>query len=711
MKEMPLKEPRNLKQIHELALKRFERIMNRESDQRNQAVRDREFLYRTDGMWESDVVNARKNRPRYTVDRISPARDQFVGDQRQTNIGIDIISYGSANDDKNNDDEQNAENMAGLIREIEQRSKARHIYSNGYLEQIEGGIGGWRVMTKRTDNDIFKLDIVLKPIYSAASTLFFDINAQEYSKSDAKYAFVTTDILIDDFREMYPNASVTNFEDSFYRTGMRQRWVSESSMDTIKIAEYWVKEPVKRRLGLLSDGRVIDLDEEMEALDELLMRGITVVEEREVESHNVVSYIMNGAEIVKGPQKWPGKFIPLVPVYGKTAVIEGKTYVHGIVRKAKDPQRIYNYATSANVEAVALSPKDPIWLTPKQQEGLEEDYKNFLVTSSPFMRFNVDPENPGPPTRTGAPSVQTALIQQITQAATDLHATTGVEPASLGNSPELRSGKAIERQQAMGDRGGYVYTNNLAWSIEYTGEILADLIPRVYTGERISRVLRADGSTEKITLNETVTNQDGSQIIINDLSQTRYGVKASVGPAYATRRRESAEQLMQLAANSPEFARISMDLIARSIDMIDGNVLHKRIRRLMLTDGLLSASEATDEEREELGLDNQQTNPQQQAMLDNILLQNTKLQADIENKDADTQSKLVKSQRETIEALSEMIEALKKQAEMGVPMTAEQRDNFVKQNDIVSAGQNVIAPGPNSEQAADIAAMLTDRTE
>lgn len=718
-KDKAIPEPKENEIVHALAIKRFGRIMDLEKEERNHAINDRRFLNKYDGQWEDLAIKGRENRPRYTIDRISPAKDQIVGDQRQGNIGVNIFPYGSQVEQTDKNDEERADIFDGLIREIQDRSKARCIYDSAFDEMVEGGYGGWRVLTRFNDDDAFKQDIFVEPIYSAESTLFFDPDAKHYDKRDARFAFLVEDILIDDFKIRYPEASATDFADSLNRQGARRHWIREDNNEVVRIAEYWVKMPIKKTIALLSDGRTIDMEKEKDVLDELqtdtvqpdgiLVPGVKIIQEREVESHEVVSYLMNGLEVIKGPQRWIGKHIPLIPVFGKMAHVEGKVYVRGIVRKSIDAQRIYNYATSANVEAVALAPKDPYWVTPTQMEGLNEDYKRFLVSQSPFMRFNPDPENPGPPKRTGGPAVQTAFLQQIQQSATDLHATTGIEPASLGNSPELRSGKAIERQQAMGDRGSFIYIDNLDKSIEYTGEILVDLIPKIYDNDRIIRILKIDGTTQSVRINQKIIDvQSGKEKIVNDLSQGRYGVKKSSGPSHATRRRESAEQLIQLATGSPVFERLAMDLIARDLDILENDVLHKRIRRMMLMDGIIPLEDATDEEREELGLDKpREPDPEQQALLDNVLLQNTKLEADIENKDADTQSKLVKSQQSTIEALSEMIDALKSQIEAGFPPSPQQQDNLVKQNDLVAESQQTTSPGPNTDQEQEIVQNLT----
>ena len=43
----------------------------------------------------------------------------------------------------------------------------------------------------------------------------------------------------------------------------------------VRVAEYWIKTPVTKKIAKMSDGRTIDLDEDGAALDELASQGVT----------------------------------------------------------------------------------------------------------------------------------------------------------------------------------------------------------------------------------------------------------------------------------------------------------------------------------------------------------------------------------------------------------------------------------------------------
>tara|TARA_R110000868_G_C10972546_1_gene770349 strand:- start:10716 stop:12824 length:2109 start_codon:yes stop_codon:yes gene_type:complete len=649
--ELDVNEEQKLEEIHKQAIKRFGVIQDAEREERQLMIEDQLFVHAPDGQWSEDAIEKRKNRPRFTINRIASAIDQLTGDQRQNRTDIKVIPVAGGADKKK------ADIFNGIIRNIESRSKASNAYDNGFDEQVSGGFGGWRVVTEFNTDDSFDQDVLIKPIESAASSLWFDLSAKEYDRSDGMFAFLTTKMSKEEYEEKYEDEPAIDFNKETFGKYYKD-WFDG---DNVTLAEYWVKEPYIKTIALLSDGRVICKDEEVDVLDELQESGVTIVNERAIEAYRVKSYIMNGSKILKGPMDWAGKHIPLVPVYGKKVTIENRTFVRGLVRFAKDPSRVYNYATSAAIEAAALSPKDPVWLTAAQAKGHERQLANFNNNNTPFMFYNADPQAAGVPQRTGAPSVQTALLQQIQQAATDIHSTTGIEPASLGNSPELKSGKAIVAQQTMGDRGSFIYTDNLAKSIEFTGEILVDLIPKIYDSTRIVRVLGLDGSSESVEINQLAIDefnqpimdrQTGKQVIVNDLTVGKYDVTIETGPSYSTQRQESAQQLIDLANGNPVFGQVAIDLISKNLNILEGDELTKRVRRMMIKDGIV---DPTDDEVEELGLNQpQQPDPAAQALTDNVNLQTEKLISDIQIQEVEQQRKNEETQAKIMEGMAKM---------------------------------------------------------
>tara|TARA_R110000737_G_scaffold85802_2_gene118280 strand:- start:950 stop:3112 length:2163 start_codon:yes stop_codon:yes gene_type:complete len=679
-------------ELHALAVTRFERVETKERDQRRLAVEDIKFAQTEDGQWEDGAKAKRKGRPRFTINRVAGAIDQLIGDQRQnrTDIKIRPVSGGA--------DEDIAKVFTGLIRNIESASKASNAYDCAFDEVVNGGFGGWRVTTEFNDDDAFEQDIKIKPLNTATTSLWFDDAAKEYDKRDAGFAFVTVDMPIEEHKKRFPKSPMSGWSQIDFNSSSCQNWHGNN---TIKVAEYWVKTPVIKELALLSDGRVIDAEEEVSVLDELSAQGITVKRTRKVKSHKVEMYLMDGSTILEGPKQWAGKFIPLIPMYGRQSHIEGQTYTRGLVRFAKDASRIYNYEISSVIETSALTPKDPLWYTPAMAKGHEAKYRNFTTQNSPFMPYNSDPKAPGPPVRGGAPAVQQGSMTIIQNASMDIYHVTGMQPPSIGANPELKSGKAIQAQERLGDRGQFIFTDNLVKSQEYCAEILIDLIPRIYDTERQVRIMALDGESENVFINQAVRDeQTGENVLVNDLSTGKYDVSAESGPAFATQRQESAQQILDLIATSPMFENLAMDLVAKDLPILESKELTKRVRKMQIQQGII---DPTDEEREELGLDQpQQPDPQQLAVTTNIEMQTAEIQSKIENNDAKTAETMVKAQGEAVDAYKVLLETYKEQVALGIPLSNADRALIIKQRDIVAGSQQTLDEGPNSEQAASL---------
>jgi len=128
--------------------------------------------------------------------------------------------------------------------------------------------------------------------------------------------------------------------------------------DTIRIAEYFYYARKRETLNLYPDNVTAfdgtDMDKQLRA-----MYG-KPVRTREVDRKKVMWMKTNGYDVLD-EREWPGKYIPVVRVVGNEFEVQGQIYVSGLVRNAKDAQRMYNYWTSQEAEMLALAPKAPVY--------------------------------------------------------------------------------------------------------------------------------------------------------------------------------------------------------------------------------------------------------------------------------------------------------------------------------------------------------------
>lgn len=683
-----------LEKLHQTALKQWAAIQDKERDAREEAIEDMRFT-NVPGAQSEDSFDKRKDVYQGEVNRVAGLVDQVTGGQRENRSGIKYLPTGL------NVDADSANVKTGIARNIENMSDAQTAYDQSFEESVTGGFGGWGIFTEFMD-DGFDLMPKFRPIRSAASSLFFDVNAVDYTKKDGKHAFLITGIHPDLFEHEYPNAAKTDFPLETFGNGLYKGWFTQ---DQMLIAEYWWKEQKQKTIAQMTDGSVLDIEAEKQVMDDLALKGITIAKgrggkdkTRTFESYTVFMAKMNGAEFLSNPKEFPSKYIPLIPEYGRVAHIENETYTRGLIRFAKDPQRIYNYETSNQVQIGAEVMDDPVWASSVQAKGHEEEYGNVKIERPPIMIFEPDPNNTGPPKRTGAPAVQQMAMSRIKQAEMDIYATTNMYPPSLGLNVGLESGVALKHQDEKGDRGSYVFVDNHMKSIKHSAEVLEDIMTNIFDTERVMDVLNLDGTTETVTINQlqkdgygkpVIDQKTGKEVMVNDL-RTTFRTVVDVSKAYSTQKEESLDQLIELINADETFKMFSTDLIAKNASILESDELYKRIRKHMITQG---TADPTDEETEELGLNQEKPiDPQTQALTDNINMDTANKQANIELTDAKVDQVIADNIKKATDSYKSLIEAYDKQVQAGVPLTADQEQTKLDALAMIEVEQSKIKP-------------------
>lgn len=549
------------------AIKRYDYAFEHEESNLREAYDDLEFL--AGNQWPDDAKAAREGRPCLTVNRIPQFVRQVTGDIRQMRPSIKCVPI------DNRADKQTAEVLAGMIRYIENRSDAQVAYTYGADSQVAAGIGHWRVIHEYAEDTTFNQELRLVTIPDGVSVIW-DPDAILPNKEDAQFCFVPVDISRDAYKERYPNAPITDFITEQHGKNAHN-WIGD---DFIRVAEYWEKRAEKRTLALLPDGSVDDLtDETDQQYIDGLMRDGARIEERDGQSV-YRSLITLGHELEK-PKKWPGRYIPVIPVVGEQYRVGRKTVRHGVIRFAKDSQRMYNYSRSTQVEVIALQPKTPFVGTDKNFEGKEQSWGAANTKPFPYLTYNPDPKNGGAMPSRSSPAVSLAGVEEAMMLASEeMKATTGLYDASLGSRSNETSGRAILARQREGDVGTFVYVENFSRAIRHTGRVLIDLIPHIYDTERIIRVIGEDGRENLLPINR-VELMDGMERTLNDVTLGAYDVVLETGPSYSTKRAEARESMIEFMRSAPDIAPVVMDLVAASMDWPNSDKFAERVKFLL----------------------------------------------------------------------------------------------------------------------------------
>ena len=538
-----------------------------DSNNRVEALDDLKFA--GGDQWPVEIQNSRllESRPYLTINKIDAYCRQITNQQRQQRPRMK--AHGMNNDS----DEKVAEIITGICRHIENQSDADSAYDNAFDFAVRMGWGFWRITHDYPRPDSFDQEIYIKRIENPFM-VYFDPNSNEPDGSDAEKCLITEVISKEAFRKMYPNADDGGGFTPRGTGDSQSEWITR---EDIRVAEYFYTERKRMKLLLLSDGTTCYEDEKPK---ETVMQdaGIYVVSKRETIKKQIKWCKLTGMQILE-QRDWAGSYIPVVPVYGQQLIVDSKKKKFGLTRMAKDPQRMYNFWSTALTESVALAPKAKFLLAEGQDEGHEMEWNQANIKSMPVLRYKqTDSEGRTAPvpTRIQPEPPPAGMVTALQGLDGDLKAVVGIyDPTQLPNGNQ--SGKAINGMQQQTDMTNFHYYDNLTRSIRQTGRIIVDLIPHIYDKERVLRIIGADGKGELVTLNQPGVDDQGVEKVLNDVTVGQYDVVMETGPGYASKRQEAFDSMVQMLSVDPTLMQTAGDLIFRNSDFPGADIIADRL--------------------------------------------------------------------------------------------------------------------------------------
>ncbi|MGB1215823.1 MAG: portal protein [Pikeienuella sp.] len=578
--------------IIKAALDRMEEAVDADRENREEALNDLQNLAGF-GQWPDSVKSEREgtNRPCLTINRLPQFVRQVTGDIRNLNPSINVMPA---------DDEATtevAEIIEGMTRQIQYRSDASSVYEAAAESAAQCGMGFFRVRADFEDEASFNQEILIERIHNPFS-VYFDPAARMPTREDAGWCFVTESMSKADFEAAYPGKAVCDVSVDAQTDGL-ENWMDEGS---VVVAEYFWKEPVEKKIGMLRDGTIVaDPKAPMD-----------IIRERKVQSHKIMWAKVSGKEVLEEPKEFPCSYLPVIAVVGEEMTVGDKIVRSSVIRYAKDPQRLYNYWRSAQTEMIALQPKAPYLVTTKQVKGLETFWKEANTSNRAYLPYHPD-EKAGAPQRATPPVPSQGMMQEIVAAADDMKATTGIYDAGLGQRSNEQSGVAIRQRQLESDISTSIYADNLSKAVALCGRIVVEMIPKIYDTNRIVRTVGKDDAENMVPVNGIQVSQDGISPV-NNLMSGKYDVRVSVGPSYTTKRQEAAESMIDFVRAFPAAAQVAGDLVAKNMDWPGAEEFADRLKKL-LPPGVIPIGDMEPEEQQ-AAMAAQQQQQQRDAMME-----------------------------------------------------------------------------------------------
>lgn len=562
------------KKLVQRALTRFRVSKEASTDDRNARAGDLKF--RAGDQWPDNIMADRANdtRPCLTINQL-PHFIRLVTNEMRQNRPSGTVS---PTDDQATVD--TAKIIQGMVRHIEYDSNADYAYDTAADHQVCEGLGFYRIVTQYEDPMSFDQVLKIKRIRNPF-TVYHDPSSQEPDMSDAKWFFIVETMTRDDYEAQFPGSKLASAGTWDGIGDQMPDWISK---DACRIAEYFYVDTVREKIWLLDDKSVVydkylEKDKKGKAMPP---KGRTLMGSRDTVIPTIKWKKINGVEVLEETD-WLGRWIPIIPVVGDEVDVDGKIMYEGVVRYAKDPQRMYNYWASAETETIALAPKAP-WLGVEGQfSGHEVKWRESNRRNFAYLEYKPVTilDKPAPPPQR---NVQEPPIRAITQArelaGKDMQNTTGTFDPAMGKEGNETSGRAILARQNKHSVTNFHYSDNMSRSIRHSTRIIVDLLPKLYDTERVIRIMHLDGSTEVVTINAEYQDKEGVTRMY-DIRKGKYDVVISAGPSYQTQRQETAATMMQLAMAWPEIIQIAGDLMIGSMDWPGAQDIAARLKKML----------------------------------------------------------------------------------------------------------------------------------
>lgn len=519
--------------------------------------------------WLSDYTTLQY---RGQFDVVRPVVRKLVAEMRRN--PIDVLFR-----PKDGADPNSADVLMGMYRTDMRHNTAKISVNIAVREQIEAGVGAWRLVTEYEDQDPTSNNQVIRrvPIHEACTHVVWDSNSKQMDKSDAMHCTVINAMSRDGWKAF---AEKNGFDEdetpSFQNPDMNWLFPWLTS-DVVYVGEHYEVEEKKETVFIYQDpltGEPVSYFQRdiKDVIDELADKGMVKVAEKKVKRRRVYKSIITCTRILKDREPIAGEHIPIVPVYGEWSFAGDKEVYEGVVRLTKDGQRLRNMIMSFNADIVARTPKKKPIFWPEQIEGYEymyggnDDYPYYLLnrTDENNGDLPVQPisymENPE------VPQANAYMLEAATNSVSQV-ATMGVDAEAANGQVAFDT---VNQLNMRADLETYVFQDNLATAMRRDGEIYQSMVNDIYDVPREVMMTLEDGTEKQVQLlTQAVDYQTGTVVTLNDI-RGRYECYTDTGPSFQSMKEQNRAEIQELLAKVPPGTPEWQMLLLQYFTLLDG---------------------------------------------------------------------------------------------------------------------------------------------
>lgn len=597
---------------------------------------------------EEDTFKTYKKAP-LQFNKLATLVNSLLGEQQQNTPQIEVQPLSGCS-------EETAKIRQVITKDIMLSTDAKTVYQNAAFQAFTGGFGAFMLDTEYTNESSFDVDIVYRA-FKDPTRCYWDVSAEHPNKIDGMYCGYVERMSRDKFSQLYgkgveqdisPDTPIAASKEEVAAATEVSNSTSDDGFnwadtDGITINHYLEKEYYTETFYALSDGTTATQEE----MDELIadskrfleMQGVFIEEPEDENAPQVMTLYRNempisilkskerkrakinhykiAGEYILEETEFPAELCPVIfmdqeSFYGK----DGKQVCRPFIVDAIDAQRYINYLGTHSAYLLKISRYDQFIASINNVKSPrnQEIWKNPANVQG-ALTYDESPSG-AKPEQLRPPELPVSLVNQYQRAIEDLYTSTGLYPTRLGQQGNEISGDAIDARTRQGSYSTFVAFNSVNKAITAGGKVLNQMIPRVYDTQRVMNITSPDKGREIITVNE----EDEFGNIRHSLKEGNFEVKLVAGPSYEGQKQEALSSINLIVQSRPELFDMFADLYAENLPLANTTEIRNRLKTIVPPDVVEAGKTGRMPEKQ------QQPNPQAQAIMAEIQINQEKLE-------------------------------------------------------------------------------------
>lgn len=303
---------------------------------------------------------------------------------------------------------------------------------------------------------------------------------------------------------------------------------------------------------------------------------VRIEEKRPSKKHKIIHYRLAG-DYELDKTEFPSEKLPLVFVDNNSYYNKiGKQITRSFFGDCRDTQKYINYLRTQSAYILKVSRYDQ-WIGSKKNVSSLDTQRNWKDPTAiqGLLAYDESPDG-YKPEQVRPPELSQSLFQQYELAIQDLYTSTGLYPARMGNNGDEASGVAIDARTRQGSYATFVFFNSINRAIATGGEIVNEMIPRVYDTERVLTLMMPDKGMKNITINREADEYGES--IENDIRKGTYQVRLKPGPSYEGQKEQALQSLRDVLQVDPTTFNLVADLYAENLPLSNTLEIKNRLK-------------------------------------------------------------------------------------------------------------------------------------